>query len=100
VTRGDVNGRLLVAGAADALERVQIVARRIGIDAMALAERGPLIGELIKRCADCRTKLACAFWLAENGNEGAFREFCPNAGAFVELGRCGPLELGNCERDF
>jgi hypothetical protein len=45
---------------------------------------------MTKRCSVCRTKLICAWWLAEGGEEDPFREFCPNAGRFVELRRLGP----------
>ena len=37
-----------------------------------------------------RTKVICAWWLAEGGAEDAYREFCPNAGRFIELRRYRP----------
>ncbi len=81
---------LVVAGAADAPERVGMMASRLGIEAEVLEARKPLLNAMTKRCAACRTKLICAWWLAEGGEEDAFREFCPNAGRFVELRRRGP----------
>ena len=81
---------LLVAGAANASERVRMMADHIGIDSGALAKRRSLLDQVTRRCAACRSKLICAFWLAENGEGEAFRQFCPNAGSFVELRRCGP----------
>ncbi len=80
---------LVVAGAADAPERIGMMACRLGIEAEALEARKPLLNAMTKRCAACRTKLICAWWLAEGGEEDAFREFCPNAGRFVELRRRG-----------
>ncbi|MCI0429054.1 MAG: DUF6455 family protein [Rhodospirillales bacterium] len=80
---------LVVAGAAEAPERVGMMAGRLGIEAAALESRKPLLNEMIKRCAACRTKVLCAWWLAESADDEAFREFCPNAGRFVELRRRG-----------
>lgn len=87
IERGEL--MLVVAGAAEAPERVGMMACRLGIEAEALEARKPLLNEMTKRCAACRTKLICAWWLAEGGDEDAFREFCPNAGRFVELHRTG-----------
>ena len=87
IQRGEL--MLVVAGAADASERIGIMASRLGIEPEALEARKPLLNEMTKRCAACRTKLLCAWWLAEGGGDDAFREFCPNAGRFVELRRRG-----------
>ena len=76
---------LVVAGAAEAPERVGMMAGRLGIEPEAFEARRPLLNEMVKRCAACRTKVICAWWLAEGGAEDAYREFCPNAGRFVEL---------------
>jgi uncharacterized protein YjiS (DUF1127 family) len=80
---------LAVAGAAEAPERVGMMASRLGVQAESLEKRRPLVNEMVKRCAVCRAKVLCAWWLAEGGAEDAYREFCPNAGAFVELSRPG-----------
>ncbi len=81
---------LVVAGAAEAPERVGMMASRRGIDAEALESRRPLLNEMTTRCAACRSKVYCAWWLAEGGEEEQFRQFCPNAGRFVEMRRHGP----------
>ena len=81
---------LVVAGAAEAPERVGMMAGRLGVDPQAFEARRPLLNEMVKRCAACRTKVICAWWLAEGGAEDAYREFCPNAGRFTELRRVGP----------
>lgn len=81
---------LVVAGAAEAPERVGMMASRLGIDPGALESRPPLLNEMTTRCAACRAKAYCAWWLAEGGEEEQFRQFCPNAGRFVELRRRGP----------
>ena len=87
IERGEL--MLVVAGAAEAPERIGMMASRLGIEASTLEARKPLLNEMTKRCAACRTKLLCAWWLAEGGDAEAFREFCPNAGRFVELRRRG-----------
>jgi uncharacterized protein YjiS (DUF1127 family) len=81
---------LVVAGAAEAPERVGMMAGRLGVDPEAFEARRPLLNEMVKRCAACRTKVICAWWLAEGGAEDAYREFCPNAGRFLELRRYRP----------
>ena len=81
---------LAVAGAAQAPERVGMMASKLGIGPESFACRRPLLNRMVKRCAACRSKVLCAWWLAEGGAEDAYREFCPNAGAFVELSRRGP----------
>jgi uncharacterized protein YjiS (DUF1127 family) len=81
---------LVVAGAAEAPERVGMMAGRLGVDPKAFEARRPLLNEMVKRCAACRTKVICAWWLAEGGAEDAYREFCPNAGRFIELRRYRP----------
>jgi hypothetical protein len=78
---------LAVAGAAEAPERVGMMAGRLGIDPQAFEARRPLLNDMVKRCAACRSKVICAWWLAEGGARDAYREFCPNAGRFVELRR-------------
>jgi uncharacterized protein YjiS (DUF1127 family) len=80
---------LAVAGAAEAPERVDMMAGRLGIDPQAFEARRPLLNDMVKRCAACRSKVICAWWLAEGGPQDAYREFCPNAGRFVELRRYG-----------
>ena len=80
---------LAVAGAAEAPERVAMMASKLGIMRESFKRRRPLVNEMVKRCAVCRAKVLCAWWLAEGGVEEAYREFCPNAGAFVELSRPG-----------
>ena len=78
---------LAVAGAAEAPERVGMMAGWLGIDPQAFEARRPLLNDMVKRCAACRSKVICAWWLAEGGAPDAYREFCPNAGRFVELSR-------------
>jgi uncharacterized protein YjiS (DUF1127 family) len=80
---------LAVAGVADAPERVGMMASKLGIEGECFEARRPLLNQMVKRCAACRTKVLCAWWLAEGGAKDAYREFCPNAGAFVELSRRG-----------
>jgi uncharacterized protein YjiS (DUF1127 family) len=80
---------LAVAGTTDAPERVGMMASKLGINSEALAGRRPLLDTMVKRCALCRSKAFCAWWLAEGGGDDAYRDFCPNAGAFVELRRRG-----------
>ena len=82
-------GELVLAGAAEPPERVGMMASRLGIDGESFEARRPLLNQMVKRCAVCRTKVLCAWWLAEGGDQHAYREFCPNAGAFVELSRRG-----------
>lgn len=81
---------LAVAGAAEAPERVGMMAGRLGIEPAAFETRRSMLNEMVRRCAACRTKVICAWWLAEGGAEDAYREFCPNAGRFTELRRVGP----------
>lgn len=80
---------LAVAGAAEAPERVGMMASKLGISAETMEHRRALLNGMVKRCAVCRNKVLCAWWLAEGGAQDAYREFCPNAGAFVELSRKG-----------
>lgn len=81
---------LAVAGAAEAPERVGMMTSRLGIAPEALEAGRPLLNEMVRRCAACRTKLICAWWLAEGDGDDRFREFCPNAGRFVELRHRAP----------
>jgi hypothetical protein len=75
-----------VGGAEPPLWRLAAMARRLGIDPVAMPET--LRRKTGTACVDCLCTGECELWLAAGKVDGAAR-FCPNAARFAQLRHAG-----------
>lgn len=80
---------LAVAGAAEAPERVGMMAGRLGIEPAAFETRRSMLNEMVRRCAACRTKVILR--LVARGRRRGGR--VPGV-----LPECGPLHRAAARR--
>ncbi|WP_282606297.1 DUF6455 family protein [Pelagibius sp. Alg239-R121] len=75
----------IAGGASDAKERLEAMAKKLGIPAARLNEEHWRAVDMARSCAACRERKLCRKWQAGEGSRESYRFFCPNATAFDEL---------------
>lgn len=83
LTRSDL--MTLAGGAADARERLEKTAEKLGIPAIDLRRERWRALDMARACANCERRGLCRRWQAGEGNREDYRLFCPNAADFAEL---------------